>query len=104
MLLQGSRATVVAPDAGRCQRQHVASLAASGDELPGLGPAAAVATLGVVGTGIAFVIFYGLIGTVGPARAFLVTYIAPAFAVAYGVTLLDEEITAATERFMPYLD
>ena len=32
------------------------------DELPGLGPAAAVATLGVVGTGIAFVIFYGLIG------------------------------------------
>jgi drug/metabolite transporter (DMT)-like permease len=66
------------------------------DELPGLGPAAAVATLGVVGTGIAFVIFYGLIGTVGPARAFLVTYIAPAFAVVYGATLLDEEITAAT--------
>jgi drug/metabolite transporter (DMT)-like permease len=66
------------------------------DEFPGLGPAAAVATLGVVGTGIAFVIFYGLIGTVGPARAFLVTYIAPAFAVVYGATLLDEEITAAT--------
>ena len=66
------------------------------DELPGLGPAVAVATLGVVGTGIAFVIFYGLIGTVGPARAFLVTYIAPAFAVVYGATLLDEEITAAT--------
>jgi drug/metabolite transporter (DMT)-like permease len=65
-------------------------------ELPGLGPIAAVATLGVVGTGIAFVIFFGLIGTVGPARAFLVTYIAPAFAVVYGATLLDEEITAAT--------
>jgi drug/metabolite transporter (DMT)-like permease len=66
------------------------------DELPGLGPAAAVATLGVVGTGVAFVIFYGLIGSVGPARAFLVTYIAPGFAVVYGATLLDEEITAAT--------
>ncbi|MGH2923986.1 MAG: DMT family transporter [Solirubrobacterales bacterium] len=66
------------------------------DELPGLGPAAAVATLGVVGTGVAFVIFYGLIGTVGPARAFLVTYIAPAFAVIYGATLLDEEISIAT--------
>jgi drug/metabolite transporter (DMT)-like permease len=66
------------------------------DELPGLGPAAAVATLGLVGTGIAFVIFYRLIGTVGPARAWLVTYIAPAFAVVYGATLLDEEITAAT--------
>ena len=72
------------------------AFATAPDELPGLGPAAAVATLGVVGTGIAFVIFYGLIGTVGPARAFLVTYIAPAFAVVYGATLLDEEITAAT--------
>jgi drug/metabolite transporter (DMT)-like permease len=72
------------------------ALTTAPDELPGLGPAAAVATLGVVGTGIAFVIFYGLIGSVGPARAFLVTYIAPAFAVAYGATLLDEEITAAT--------
>src|SRR5919106_971574 len=65
-------------------------------EFPGLGPAAAVATLGVVGTGVAFVIFYGLIGSIGPARAFLVTYIAPGFAVVYGATLLDEEITAVT--------
>jgi drug/metabolite transporter (DMT)-like permease len=65
-------------------------------ELPGLGPAAAVTALGVVGTGVAFVIFFGLIGSVGPARAFLVTYIAPAFAIVYGATLLGEEITAAT--------
>lgn len=62
---------------------------------PGLGPAAAVAALGIVGTGIAFVIFYWLISTVGPARAFVVTYVAPGFAVIYGVTLLDEELTAA---------
>ena len=65
-------------------------------EFPSLGPVAAVAALGVVGTGVAFVIFYGLIASVGPARAFLVTYIAPGFAVVYGATLLDEEITAAT--------
>ncbi|MGH2956632.1 MAG: DMT family transporter, partial [Solirubrobacterales bacterium] len=63
---------------------------------PGLGPAAAVAVLGVVGTGIAFVIFYGLIASIGPARAFLVTYIAPGFAVVYGATLLSEEVTVAT--------
>ena len=46
---------------------------------PSLGPAAAVTALGVLGTGIAFVIFYVLITSVGPARAFLVTYIAPGF-------------------------
>ena len=73
-----------------------AALATAPDEVPGLGPIAAVAALGVVGTGIAFVIFYWLIASVGPARAFLVTYIAPGFAVVYGATLLDEEITAAT--------
>jgi drug/metabolite transporter (DMT)-like permease len=63
---------------------------------PGLGPAAAVTALGVVGTGAAFVIFYGLIASVGPARAFLVTYIAPGFAVVYGALLLSEEVTVAT--------
>jgi drug/metabolite transporter (DMT)-like permease len=66
------------------------------DAAPGLGPLAAVTVLGVLGTGIAFVIFYGLIASIGPARAFLVTYIAPGFAVVYGATLLSEEVTAAT--------
>jgi drug/metabolite transporter (DMT)-like permease len=63
---------------------------------PGLGPAAAVAVLGVLGTGIAFVIFYGLIASIGPARTFLVTYIAPGFAVVYGALLLSERVTVAT--------
>jgi drug/metabolite transporter (DMT)-like permease len=66
------------------------------DSAPGLGPLAAVATLGVLGTGIAFAIFYTLIGTVGPARSFIVAYLAPGFAVAYGALLLGEEIGAAT--------
>ncbi len=64
-------------------------------EAPGLGPLAAVVALGVVGTGIAFAIFYDLIATVGPARTFIVTYLAPGFAVVYGALLLDEAITAA---------
>jgi drug/metabolite transporter (DMT)-like permease len=66
------------------------------DAAPGLGPAAAVVALGVLGTGIAFVIFYGLIASIGPARAFLVTYIAPGFAVVYGALLLSEQVTVAT--------
>lgn len=64
--------------------------------VPAIGPVAAVVALGVVGTGIAFAIFYELIATVGPARTFIVTYLAPAFAVVYGVTLLDEEISVTT--------
>ena len=66
------------------------------EEAPGIGPLAAVTALGVVGTGIAFAIFYELIASVGPARTFLVTYLAPIFAVAYGVILLDEEFGLVT--------
>jgi drug/metabolite transporter (DMT)-like permease len=72
-----------------------AALATFPSEAPGAGPLAAVAVLGVLGTGAAFVIFYALIGGVGPARTMLVSYIAPGFAVVYGAVLLGEEITAA---------
>jgi drug/metabolite transporter (DMT)-like permease len=57
---------------------------------------AALAALGVFGTGIAFVFFYDLLGTIGPARASLVAYIAPGFAVVYGVVLLGEAVTVTT--------
>ncbi|HEX6117776.1 MAG TPA: DMT family transporter [Solirubrobacterales bacterium] len=64
--------------------------------VPGLEEAASVIALGVLGTGIAFAIFYELMTTVGPARTFIVTYLAPAFAVVYGAALLDEVITVVT--------
>jgi drug/metabolite transporter (DMT)-like permease len=73
-----------------------AALATAPDSFPGAGPLAAVTTLGLLGTGIAFVIVYSLITTVGPARAWIVSYIAPGFAIFYGALLLSEEITAAT--------
>lgn len=71
-------------------------LATAPGSMPGLGPVVAVVALGILGTGIAFAIFYSLIGLVGPARTFIVTYIAPAFAVAYGALFLDERIAVAT--------
>jgi drug/metabolite transporter (DMT)-like permease len=71
-------------------------LATAPSEAPGLGAVAAVAALGVAGTGIAFWIFYHLIATVGPAKASVVAYVAPGFAVVYGVTLLGESFTVAT--------
>ncbi|MDP9436788.1 MAG: EamA family transporter [Actinomycetota bacterium] len=57
-------------------------------DLPGL---LALAALGLLGTGAAFVMYW-LIGEVGPERTLLVTYLAPAFAVAYGALLLDEPL------------
>lgn len=62
---------------------------------PGGEAVAAVAALGLLGTGLAFAVFYALIGRVGAARSSLVTYIAPGFAVVYGAAFLDEPITAA---------
>jgi drug/metabolite transporter (DMT)-like permease len=72
------------------------AIASAPSEVPDLGPLAAVAALGAFGTGLAFVIFYSLIARVGPAKSFLVAYLAPGFAVVYGATLLDETSTAAT--------
>jgi drug/metabolite transporter (DMT)-like permease len=59
---------------------------------PGLRAVLAVAALGVVGTAIAFVIFYKLIGEIGAGRASLVSYLAPGVALFYGAALLDEHV------------
>jgi drug/metabolite transporter (DMT)-like permease len=62
----------------------------------GLDTIGAMCALGMGGTGIAFVIYYTLNGNVGPTRTSLVAYIAPIFALLYGVTLLDEGFTIGT--------
>lgn len=56
----------------------------------------AMLALGVLGTGVAFLLFYSLISEIGASKASIVAYLAPVFAVLYGVTLLGEEISAAT--------
>ena len=48
-----------------------------------------------VGTALAFVIYYELINGIGPARAALVSYLAPGVALFYGAIFLDEAITVA---------
>jgi drug/metabolite transporter (DMT)-like permease len=58
--------------------------------------AGSVLALGVVGTGVAFLIFYTLIAELGPARASVVAYLAPGFSVMYGAAILGESITAGT--------
>jgi drug/metabolite transporter (DMT)-like permease len=73
-----------------------AAIATAPSELPGVRAVLAIITLGVVGTALAFVIFYKLIAETGAGRASLVSYLAPGIALFYGALLLDEPITAAS--------
>jgi drug/metabolite transporter (DMT)-like permease len=61
---------------------------------PSLQAWGAVVVLGVVCTGLAYILYFRLIERAGPARALAVTFAIPAFAVFYGVLLLGESITA----------
>ena len=44
--------------------------------------------------GVAYLLYFRLLGSASPSRALAVTYLIPLFAVSYGVTLLDEPFTA----------
>ena len=72
------------------------AIATSPGGTPQAGPIAAVVVLGVGGTGIAFLIYYTLLSTAGPAKASLVAYVAPGFSVVYGVVFLSESFTIST--------
>jgi drug/metabolite transporter (DMT)-like permease len=71
------------------------AIASPPGELPGWRALGAVVCLGAVGTALAFVIYYKLMREIGPARASLVSYLAPGVALFYGALLLDEAITPA---------
>jgi drug/metabolite transporter (DMT)-like permease len=49
--------------------------------------------LGIVGTGMAFILFFRILALAGPSKALTVTYAVPVFAGFYGVTFLNEIIT-----------
>ena len=49
--------------------------------------------LGALCTGVAYLLYFRLLGSSSPTRALAVTYLIPLFAVSYGVTLLDEPFT-----------
>ncbi|MEJ7931938.1 DMT family transporter [Ramlibacter sp. AN1015] len=61
--------------------------------MPGLQAWAAILALGVLCTGLAYVLFFRVIDRVGPARAMTVTFLIPVFAVFYGALVLNERIT-----------
>ena len=57
-----------------------------------LGPVAAVSVLGLVGTGLAFLLMGSLVGRVGATRASFITYLIPAVALALGVVFQDDHV------------
>lgn len=60
---------------------------------PTMAAVAAVAALGLLGSGLAFVLWFGLLARVGPVAAVTVTLLAPIFGVAWAALFLDEPIT-----------
>jgi drug/metabolite transporter (DMT)-like permease len=58
--------------------------------MPGLQSWGALLILGVLCSGVAYILYFRLIQNLGPARAVTVTFLVPVFAVIYGALLLGE--------------
>jgi drug/metabolite transporter (DMT)-like permease len=69
---------------------------AAGGASPDAASVAATVVLGIGPTGLAFYLFAVLNAEIGPARASVVAYIAPVFALALGVGFFDEPVGPAT--------
>ena len=57
-----------------------------------LAPLAAVSVLGIVGTGVAFLLMGNLVGRVGATRATFITYLVPVVALALGVVIQHDHV------------
>lgn len=62
-------------------------------EVPSAAAVGSVVGLAVVCTALAFVVFFALIGEIGPVRATVITYVNPAVAAILGVVVLGEHLT-----------
>jgi drug/metabolite transporter (DMT)-like permease len=65
------------------------------DRMPSAKATLSVVALALVCTGLAFVVFFRLIAEIGAARATVITFVNPVFAVALGALFLDEPFTVA---------
>ena len=63
-------------------------------EAPSTDALVAVVVLGLVCSALAFLLFFRLIAEVGPHRATVITYVNPVVALALGVAVLGENVTA----------
>jgi drug/metabolite transporter (DMT)-like permease len=72
-----------------------AAVAQAPTEMPSWKTIGSVVALGVPGTALAYLLFFGLITGAGAAYASLVTYLIPPIALAYGAVFLGERFGAA---------
>ena len=86
-------ATATGSQMGATLALLVPSLLTIPSDSPSLQAWGALVVVGVVSTGVAYILYFRLIDQTGPARALTVTFLVPVFAIAYGVVLLDEHIT-----------
>ncbi len=63
------------------------------DTMPSTNVLLSVLALGLLGSGIAYLLFFSIIASAGASRAILVTYLVPAIALIYGAAFLDEPVT-----------
>jgi len=61
--------------------------------LPSTNATLSVIALGIVCTGVAYILFFRLIDALGPTKAISVTYLIPVFGILWGVIFLNETIT-----------
>ncbi|GAB2584784.1 DMT family transporter [Ramlibacter solisilvae] len=63
-------------------------------QAPSLQAWLSLAVVGVMCTGVAYILYFRLIEQAGPSRALAVTFVVPVFAVIYGVAFLGESVTS----------
>jgi len=73
---------------------YVLPVGAAQASMLGWEAALSVLYLGVAATGIAYLLYFGLIAGAGASKAVLVTYLVPSLALVYGAIFLDETVTA----------
>lgn len=71
------------------------------EKMPSFNATASLIGLGVLSTGLAFMIYFGLVKEIGQARGSLVTYLNTAFAVVLGVLVLGEPLTIGIITGLP---
>jgi drug/metabolite transporter (DMT)-like permease len=65
-------------------------------QIPPASSVLALATLGIINTGVAYWLFYLLIDQAGAATASVITYVMPVVALFLGIGLLGEQLTTGT--------
>jgi len=71
------------------------------ENMPSFSATASLIGLGVLSTGLAFMIYFNLVREIGQARGSLVTYLNTAFAVVLGVVFLNERLTIGMIAGLP---